>query len=226
MKVCRRVSCGRRESLGPSRSWPSLLHVHRSLQPSPFVRLNLWSLLGFKMAELSVQRSASQSSIPVVTPRPSRSSISSTFPLSQTSLVSQLRRKSESTNQHTPAPTSVPSAVPQTPIQSSIPSFRSIRNLLPFAPAKTNTPTVIAHTSKPSIVNFGSLRRIGNERKNSATHSHPQEAEQTPVIAIARPSENFEEEMMARKRSRDGNRSDSDTSPSSLASEEHYGMHS
>lgn len=177
------------------------------------------------MTEHLVQRSASQSSIPVVTPRPSRSSISSTFPLSQTSLVSQLRRKSESTSQHSPAPVSVPSALPQTPV-SSIPSFRSIRNLLPFAPAKTqNPPPSPAHTPKPSIVNFGSLRRLGYDRKNSATHARPQQVEQTPVISIARPNENFEEEMMARKRSRDVNRSASDPTPS-RTSEEHYGMYS
>lgn len=176
------------------------------------------------MAEHSIQCSASQSSIPVVTPRPSRSSISSTFPLSQTSLVSQLRRKSESTNQPSPASTTVTLALPQTPA-SSIPSFRSLRNLLPFAPGKTSHPSPTpAHTPRPSIVNFGSLRRIGYDRKNSVTQPRPQEMEQTPVIAIARPSETFEEEMIARKRSRDVNRSASDSSSSSRTSQEHYGI--
>ncbi|KAG8215542.1 hypothetical protein J3R82DRAFT_9202 [Butyriboletus roseoflavus] len=174
------------------------------------------------MAEHSIQRLTSQSSIPVVTPRPSRSSISSTFPLSQTSLVSQFRRASESTTQLRPAATSVTLALPQTPV-SSIPSFRSIRNLLPFAPAKTsNPPPSPAHTPKPSFVSFGSLRRIAHDRKNPDTHARPQEADRAPVIAIARPSQSFEEEMIARKRSRDINRSTSDLSPSSRRSEERY----
>jgi hypothetical protein len=172
------------------------------------------------MAEHSIQRSASQSSIPVVSPRQSRSSISSTFPLSQTSLVSQLRRTSESTTRPSPATS------PQ-PTVSSIPSFRSFRNLLPFAPAKTsNPPASPIHTPKPSFVNFGSLRRITHDRKTSAMHTRPQGVEQAPVIAIARPSESFEEEMMARKRSRDIDRSASDSSPSPRTSDEHYGISS
>lgn len=173
------------------------------------------------MAEHSIHRSASQSSIPVVTPRPSRSSVSSTFPPPQSSLVPQLRRTSESTTQ--PISASIV-ALPQTPV-SSIPSFRSLRNLLPFAPAKTsNLPSSPTHTPKPSFVSFGSLRRITHDRKSSVAHPPPQEVEQAPVIAIARPSQTFEEEMMARKRSRDFNRSTSDLSPSSRKSDERYGI--
>ncbi|KAF8550118.1 hypothetical protein OG21DRAFT_1514447 [Imleria badia] len=171
------------------------------------------------MADHSIQCSMSQTSIAVVTPRPSRSSFSSTFPLSQTSLVSQLRRPSESSTQPNAASTVT---LPQTPV-SSIPSFRSIRNLLPFAPAKSsNAPASPLHAPKPSFVNFGSLRRITHDRKISATHPRPQEAEQAPVIAIARPSLTFEEEMMALKRSRDVNRSSSDLSPTSQTSDERY----
>ena len=175
------------------------------------------------MTEHSIQRSTSQSSIPVVSPRPSRSSFSSSFPLSQTSLVSQLRRPSESTT-HPNAASTV--TLPQTPV-SSIPSFRSLRNLLPFAPAKSsNPPPTPPHAPKPSFVNFGSLRRITHDRKVSLTHPRPQEAELAPVIAIARPSQTFEEEMMARKRSRDVNRSASDLSPTSRTSDERYGISS
>ncbi|KAG6377997.1 hypothetical protein JVT61DRAFT_14795 [Boletus reticuloceps] len=156
--------------------------------------------------------------MPVVTPRPSRSSVSSTFPLSQTSLVSQLRRTSESTTQPATASTVT---LPQTPV-SSLPSFRSLRNLLPFAPAKTSSsPASPPHTPKPSFVSFGSLRRITHDRKSSVSHSRRHEVE-TPVIAIARPSQTFEEEMMDRKRSRDINRSTSDPSPLSRTSDDRY----
>ncbi|KAG9310769.1 hypothetical protein JVU11DRAFT_8618 [Chiua virens] len=175
------------------------------------------------MADLALHPSVSQSSIPIVSPRPSRSSISSAFPLSQSSLVSQFRRTSESTTQPNPVP-AVTLPLPQSPV-SSIPSFRSIRNLLPFAPARVSSANPPPSPApKPSFVHvsFGSLRRIANERKNSGTCPRPQEVEETPVIAIARPSESFEEEMMARKRSRDVNRSPSDPSPSSRTNDDYY----
>ncbi|KIJ12460.1 hypothetical protein PAXINDRAFT_14783 [Paxillus involutus ATCC 200175] len=178
------------------------------------------------MVEHSIQRSVSQSFIPVVTPRPSRSSISNPFPVSQAPLTSQPRRTSESSTQASPASTSTATlGPPQTPV-SSIPSFRSIRNLLPFGPGKTAGPSVpgTANTPKQSFVSFGPLRRITHDRKVSVNFNRPEEPEEPPVIAIARPSETFEEEMMARKRSRDYERSTSNLSPSSRASEERYGM--
>ncbi|KAF9219374.1 hypothetical protein BS17DRAFT_789369 [Gyrodon lividus] len=176
------------------------------------------------MAEHSSQRSTSQSFIPVVTPRASRSSISNHFPASQAHLASQPRRTPENSTQASPASTSIISGPPQTPV-SSIPSFRSIRNLLPFGPGKTTGSSVEnpANALKSSFVSFGSLRRITNDRKNSATYNRPDESESLPVIAIARTSETFEEEMMARKRSRDLERATTNLSPSSSrASEERY----
>ncbi|KAF9236542.1 hypothetical protein BU15DRAFT_49843 [Melanogaster broomeanus] len=178
------------------------------------------------MAEHSIQRSTSQSFIPVVTPRPSRSSVSNPSPVSQAPLASQHGRTSESSTQANLAFTSITLGPPppRTPV-SSIPSFRSIRNLLPFGPGKMTNPSVTspANIQKPSFVNFGSMRRVTNDRKNSATYDRPDDSESSPIIAIARSSETFEEEMMARKRSRDLVRLTSDFSPSSRASEDRYG---
>ncbi|KAL4070065.1 hypothetical protein V8B97DRAFT_523459 [Scleroderma yunnanense] len=166
------------------------------------------------MADHSMQRSPAHSFIPIVTPRASRSSVSSGLPVPQVSLGPQPRRTSESTLHASPATTASPVLGPQTP-QSSIPSFRSLRNLLPFGPNKnSNSATPSPNTPKPSFV--GSLRRsITHERKASASFIPPDDPEKFPVIAIARSSQAFEEEMMARKRSRDLSRSVSDsTTPS------------
>ncbi|KIK78215.1 hypothetical protein PAXRUDRAFT_834667 [Paxillus rubicundulus Ve08.2h10] len=176
------------------------------------------------MVDHSIQRSMSQSFIPVVTPRPSRSSISNPFPVSQAPFTSEPRRTSVSSTQASPASTSTTTmGPPRTPV-SSIPSFRSIRNLLPFGPGKTTGPSVPgpANAPKPSFVNFGPLRRITHDRKTSVSYNRPEESDSPPVIAIARHSETFEEEMMARKRSRDYERSTSNLSPSSRASVERY----
>ncbi|KAH7882588.1 hypothetical protein F5I97DRAFT_1906441 [Phlebopus sp. FC_14] len=169
-------------------------------------------------------RSPSQSFIPVVTPRPPRASISNAFPVSQASLAPQQpRRTSESSTQASPASTSV-SLCPQTPV-STMSSFRSFRNLLPFGPGRSSnavSASPVNNTQKPYFAPFGSLRRsVTNERKTSATLNRPDDPETFPVIAIARSSENFEEEMMAHKRSRDLVRSSSDV-PSSPVREESY----
>ncbi|KAI6030087.1 hypothetical protein EDC04DRAFT_2869037 [Pisolithus marmoratus] len=130
----------------------------------------------------------------------------------QVSLVAfghQPRRTSESSSQASPASTSA-TLGPQTP-QSSIPSFRALRNLLPFGSGKNSNPnTPSPNTPKPHLV--GSLRRsISHERKPSVALTCSDDPEKFPVISIAPPSQNFEEEMMARKRSRDLVRSSSDS---------------
>lgn len=161
------------------------------------------------MAHHSIQRSPGHSSIPTSTSHHSRSSISSGLPVSQVAFGLQPRRTSESSSQASSASTSA-ALGPQTP-QSSIPSFRSLRNLLPFGSGKNsslNTPS--PNTPKPPFV--GSLRRsINHERKTSVVLASPDDSEKFPVISIAPASQNFEEEMMARKRSRDLARSASDS---------------
>ncbi|KAI6103949.1 hypothetical protein EDD16DRAFT_291439 [Pisolithus croceorrhizus] len=160
------------------------------------------------MVNHSLERSLGHSSIPTVTPYQSRSSISSGLPVSQVAFGHQPRRTSESSSQASSASTSA-TLGPQTP-QSSIPSFRSLRNLLPFGSGKnSNSNTPSPNTPKPHFVD--SLRRsINHERKTSIALTHPDDSEKFPVISIAPASQNFEEEMMARKRSRDLARSASD----------------
>ncbi|KAI6147754.1 hypothetical protein BKA82DRAFT_4143899 [Pisolithus tinctorius] len=161
------------------------------------------------MAHHSIQRSPGHSSIPTSTSHHSRSSISSGLPVSQVAFGLQPRRTSESSSQASSASTSA-TLGPQTP-QSSIPSFRSLRNLLPFGSGKNSSPnTPSPNTPKPPFV--GSLRRsINHERKTSVVLASPDDSEKFPVISIAPASQNFEEEMMARKRSRDLARSTSDS---------------
>ena len=163
-----------------------------------------------------MQRSPGHSFIPIVSPRASRTSISSGLPVPHVSLGPQPRRTSESTLRASPVSASAVLGSP-TP-QSSIPSFRSLRNLLPFGPNKNANPTTPSpSTPKPSFV--GSLRRsITHERKPSASFIPPDDSERFPVIAIARPNQTFEEEMMAQKRNRDLGRSVSDSTIASQSS--------
>ncbi|KAG6332617.1 hypothetical protein ID866_6470 [Astraeus odoratus] len=166
------------------------------------------------MADHSMQRSPGHSFIPIVTPRPSRSSISTGLPVPQVSLGPQLRRASESSLRASPASTPTTPG-PQTP-QSSIPSFRSLRNLLPFGPSSKNASNGTPSPNTPKASFVGTLRRsITHERKSSATFARSDIADKSPVIAIARPSETFEEDMMAHKRGRDQVRSASDPSRTS-----------
>ncbi|KAI5985728.1 hypothetical protein EDD15DRAFT_2554337 [Pisolithus albus] len=157
------------------------------------------------MVSYSMERSLGHSSIPTVTPYQSRSSISGSLPVSQVAFGQQPRRTSESSSRASSASTSA-TLGPQTP-QSSIPSFRSLRNLLQFGSGKnSNSNTPSPNTPKPHFV--GSLRRsINHDRKTSIALTCPNDF---PVISIAPASQNFEEEMMARKRSRDLARSASD----------------
>ena len=61
--------------------------------------------------------------------------------------------------------------------------------------AQTTTPS--PSTPKPSFI--GSLHRsITQEKKPSASFIHQDDSERFPVIAIARPSQTFEEEMIPR----------------------------
>ncbi|KAI6022964.1 hypothetical protein BKA83DRAFT_353874 [Pisolithus microcarpus] len=151
------------------------------------------------MVSYSMERSLGHSSIPTVTAYQSRSSISGGLPVSQVAFGHQPRRTSESSSQASSASTSA-TLGPQTP-QSSIPSFRSLGT---GKNSNSNSPS--PNTPKPHFV--GSLRRsINHDRKTSIALTCPDDF---PVISIAPASQNFEEEMMARKRSRDLARSASD----------------
>ena len=76
-----------------------------------------------------------------------------------------------------------------------------------------------SQSQHPESTFVGSLcRSITHERKPSASFIPADDPEKFPVIAIARPSQNFEEEMMAHKRNRDLGRSVSDSTVPSQAS--------
>ncbi|OJA21686.1 hypothetical protein AZE42_08658 [Rhizopogon vesiculosus] len=111
----------------------------------------------------------------MITPRASRSSMSSNIhpPL--------MRRTSES-SAHPSGSTSMPS------IPSTIPSFRAIRNFLPFGPSKPSSPAQPpAQTKHP--FHFASLRRSSDRKPSSSSvrdcqldHDH----DHHPVISITR----------------------------------------
>jgi hypothetical protein len=121
--------------------------------------------------------------IPVIAPRPTRSTLPSSLSLPQLQLAPLPRRPSGSSPAVAASPVS--SSVPHTGISS----FRSLRNLLPFGAAKSNhsagatggTP----NAPKSSFPNFGSVRRsMTSDRKNSATFLRAEEEEPSPVISI------------------------------------------
>jgi hypothetical protein len=120
------------------------------------------------MAEPPKPRSPQTPSyIPVVAPRPTRSTLPSSLSSPQLQLSALPRRPSGSS----PAVGASPVLSPQ----PGISSFRSLRNLLPFGSAKSFIATNGATNGpKNPFSNFSSVRRsMTGERKNSATF--PQE---------------------------------------------------
>ncbi|KAG2143396.1 uncharacterized protein EDB93DRAFT_585545 [Suillus bovinus] len=119
----------------------------------------------------------------MISTRTSRSSMSSNinaFPL--------MRRTSESSTPSTPS----------TP--SSIPSFRAIRNLLPFGNSKPTLPAQPSTQTKHPF-HFASLRRSSDRKPSiSSVRDHQRDQDNPPVISISRlDAEDFD----AHKRSYD-----------------------
>ncbi|KIK41451.1 hypothetical protein CY34DRAFT_806045 [Suillus luteus UH-Slu-Lm8-n1] len=121
----------------------------------------------------------------MISTRTSRSSISSNI-----NPLPLMRRTSESTS-------SAPST-PSTP--SSIPSFRAIRNLLPFGNSKPSPAQPTTQTKHP--FHFASLRRSSDRKPSfsSSVRDHQLDQDNPPVISISR----FDaEEFTVKKRSYD-----------------------
>lgn len=125
------------------------------------------------------------SHIPVVAPRPTRSTLPSSLSLPQLNLAPSLRRPSVSNSvAGTPSPTT--SSAPQA--GSSMSSFRSLRNLLPFGAGKqalSGSTNCTPNIPKGPFPNFGSVRRsMTGERKNSASFSRLEPPDVSPIISI------------------------------------------
>jgi hypothetical protein len=130
------------------------------------------------MAEPPKPRSPyTPSYIPVVSPRPTRSTLPSSLSLPQLQLAPLPRRPSGS------SPAVGASPVLSSTSHTGISSFRSLRNLLPFGSAKHSS--AAANGPRNPFPNFGSVRRsMTGDRKNSATFPSAEESESSPVISI------------------------------------------
>ncbi|TFY54947.1 hypothetical protein EVG20_g9501, partial [Dentipellis fragilis] len=141
-----------------------------------------------------LQRSPqSPSYIPVVTPRPPRSTLPSSLSVPQLGLVPPTRRASGSNgspSQSTPPSTVVAGGVDAVPNPNPNPnnglsSFRSLKSFLPFVSSKQppsgGTPTGL----KSPFSGFGSVRRsITGERKMSGSYVTVEPVRDVPVILI------------------------------------------
>ncbi|KAF9481097.1 hypothetical protein BDN70DRAFT_920101 [Pholiota conissans] len=87
---------------------------------------------------------------------------------------------------YSPGPTGVNQSNSASPAGSGIPSFRTLRSLLPFGPSKNATPTSSSSpntSSRSPFASFGSVRRSMNrERERKISLSN----DATPVISINR----------------------------------------
>lgn len=141
------------------------------------------------MADSAKPRSPhSPSFIPVVAPRPTRSTLPSSLSLPQLNLGPTPRRPSASSPSVAAIPVASSSNIPQTP-GSAVSPFRSLRNLLPFGGGKQQAssiqPNGISNTPRTSFSNFGSVRRsMTGERKNSISTPRVEVSEPLPVISI------------------------------------------
>ena len=146
-------------------------------------------LLPIAMADLSKPRSPhSQSFIPVVAPRPIRSTLPSSLSLPQLNLGPTSRRPSADSSSAAFIPVaSSPNIL--TTSGSAVSPFRSLRNLLPFGGGKQQAPSIqpngISNNPRSSFSNFGSVRRsMTGERKSSISAPQVEVPEPSPVISI------------------------------------------
>ncbi|KAG1727259.1 uncharacterized protein EDB91DRAFT_892972 [Suillus paluster] len=111
----------------------------------------------------------------MISPRTSRSSMSSNI-----NPIPTMRRTSESSAH----PSSASLSTPTTP--SSIPSFRAIRNLLPFGHSKPSSPAQTPSQTKHPF-HFASLRRSSDRKASiSSIRDRQREHDNPPVISISR----------------------------------------
>ncbi|KII83696.1 hypothetical protein PLICRDRAFT_180048 [Plicaturopsis crispa FD-325 SS-3] len=146
--------------------------------------------------QCSPKSHASSSHIPVVSPRPARANFPASLSLPQLPGSSQPRRASGGSTPSQTSPASASSASGAVGGNSGIPSFRSLRNLLPFGPGKSQpstAPTQHARVfSTPSKTQFfGSMRRsMTGERKNSgSSYVRSPQLENSPVLSIEAPAD-------------------------------------
>ncbi|EGN92060.1 hypothetical protein SERLA73DRAFT_164231 [Serpula lacrymans var. lacrymans S7.3] len=126
--------------------------------------------------------------INISTPQSSRSALSNAISLPQITLATHSRRPSGHSTPVHASPVSSTYTISNgsnTPA-SSIPSFRSLRNLLSFRPnLPANVEVASPNPSKHSFVTFGSIRRsMTGERKGSGTFPRVEDSEEYPVISI------------------------------------------
>lgn len=164
--------------------------------------------------------------IPLLSPKsprnhPPSSSLPSSLSVPQLGLVPPNRTPS---GNGPPSQSAVPQQSPQVPAAggTSLPTLRSLRNLLPFGSAK---PAVSAATPGPRggpFASFAPVRRSMNvERKNSSQFSRPGDDSDGAVISIAPspPRQPSPERTRDTPRSADAHSSD----PSSLSGSSLHG---
>lgn len=114
-----------------------------------------------------------QSHIPVITPRPSQSSLPSSLSTPHLGLVPPTRHLAVSGSPVHHTGSSPPASA------GGLPSFRSFRNLLSFGPAKNHAAATTPTTARP----FGGLRRSSNAERNTS-HPYEKSQEDLPVMSI------------------------------------------
>ena len=128
----------------------------------------------------------SPSYIPVITPRPSKSALPSSLSVPQLGLVPPNRQPSGpgSLTNPTPDSTTATNAAGIYSLNSSLPSFRSLRNFLPFVSGKRVSDVSVTGGTKGSFSDFGSTRRsITADRKSSSSYRRSEQSD-IPVIEI------------------------------------------
>ncbi|KAI0691815.1 hypothetical protein BC835DRAFT_100010 [Cytidiella melzeri] len=125
----------------------------------------------------------SYSHIPVMTPRPSQSSLPSSLSSPQLGLVPQGRFLAVSGSPSYPAV----SGSSTNSSSGGMSSFRTFRNLLPFGPSKntSGSPTSNSNPATPTRSSSGPLRRsVNGERSVSAPHLPVKRQDEPPVLTI------------------------------------------
>ena len=128
----------------------------------------------------------SPSYIPVITPRPSESALPSSLSVPQLGLVPPNRQPSGpgSLTNPTSSSTTATNATGIYSLNSGLPSFRSLRNFLPFVSGKRVSDASATGGTKGSFSAFGSTRRsITADRKSSSSYRRSEQSD-IPVIEI------------------------------------------